>query len=106
MTIIIGTVLTQPQLYHGILFFRLKAENQILTVIRTDRNQQKLDVLFLCIGQQLILCGSRKNDYILTTQIRILACAQRNYLLENKQNGVLLHGYSADNGTDPGNSEL
>ena len=104
MTIMIGTVLTQPQLFDGILFFEFQTENQVLTVVRTDRNQQKLDILFLCIGQRLILCGCRKNKIILTTQIRILDCAQRNYL--ETQNGVLLCGDPAVTGTDPGNSEL
>ncbi len=99
MKVIIGTVLTQPGWHKGIVSFHLETGNRILTVIRTDPEGQKRDVLFLCIGQRLAVFGCEIGRWIITTKIRIITC---NYY----RNGVLLCGDSTETGIDPGDTEL
>ena len=107
MTILIGTILSQPKLRDGLLSFRLETGNRILTVLRVDPKDQKLDILFLCSGQQIFLWGYGDSCRIFADGIRILRCEERNYTTtETIKNGVMLYGDSADTGTDTGDSEL
>lgn len=106
MTITKGTVVTQPERFDDFLAFRLQTDDRTLTVIRTEPKDQKLDILFLCIGQQLILWGREKEGCLLANRIRIFSCAERNYLLQNKENGVFPNGNQAYPGTEPGNREF
>lgn len=105
MMIIIGTVLTQPQLYGHILAFQIRAGCRTFTVIRTDPKDQKLDILFLCVGQRIVLCAHQHDQHLITAKIRIFSSSERNYI-EDKQNGVLLCGDSAITGADSGDSEI
>lgn len=79
MIILIGTILTQPKLRDGLLSFLLQTGNRILTVLRIAPKDQKLDILFLCSGQQIFLWGDGDGCRILAHGIRILRCEERNY---------------------------
>lgn len=105
MTVVTGTVLTQPQLYGAVLLFQVKTHSRILTVIRTEPEDKKRDLIFLCVGQQVILCGCQTDCCILAAKIRIVSCAERNYL-ETTQIGDLLYGDPALPRTDFGNPKL
>lgn len=103
MAIFIGTIISQPALHGNVLLLQMQTGSRVQILVRPNPKDQRLDIVFLCIGQQILVCGQELQGYILATQICILHYLERNYLLPNEEKGVLLYGnYSLDR-TEPSN---
>ena len=85
MNIIKGTVLTQPRQWGTGVEFFLHSGEKVLRVIRLRREDQVRDILFLCIGQELVLCTYTGGSCIVAEKIRIVNYRERNYLLPGKE---------------------
>ena len=79
-----GTILSQPCLLEGHLVFFLRCGGQAVTVVRKNREDQLLDALFLCIGQEIVLCACAAEDHVIAEKIRITDYGTRNYVLPSK----------------------
>ena len=99
-----GTILSQPQLLRGNVIFIIESDDATIAVIRKNREDQKRDILFLCVGQQVLLLGCLEGDCLIADKIRIIDCAQRNYLLDTNEIGEKFYGNSAIIGNDPSHS--
>lgn len=102
MNVIKGTVVSQPRLMDGKLIFFLRSGKKTVPVVRQKREDQKRDILFLCVGQRLLLMGRKKENYIIADKIRILHYRNRNYRLPDKKNGEKSYGNSSLCPTDSG----
>lgn len=96
--------MSQPQVLQGNVVFLLRSNAMKSVVVRQNREAQKLDILFLCVGQRVILWGRIANGYVIAEKIRILDYKNRNYLLDFKQTGERNYGDPTYKGNDPGNS--
>ena len=99
-----GTILSQPQLLQDNVIFILKCGETAITVIRKNREAQKRDILFLCVGQQVLLLGCLEGSCVIADRIRIIDCGQRNYLLDTNEIGEKFYGNSAIDGNDASHS--
>lgn len=79
--IIKGTILSQPRLLEGELIFILGSGTQTVPVVRRKREDQTKDILFLCIGQEVVLCAWDAGDCVIAEKIRITDYRKRDYLL-------------------------
>lgn len=86
--------MSQPQLIQGNLVFLLRSGKRTMPVIRQYPEDQKRDILFLCVGQRLLLLGRKKGNYMIADKIRILNYRKRNYRLPDRENGENIHGNS------------
>lgn len=80
--------------------FTLGCGNREFTVFRLNPEDQKKDIVFLCIGQQLLIWGQADGNHIIAHKVRITDCTQRHYT------GGISYGDPAIEGTDPGHSWL
>ena len=104
MNIIKGRVLSQPRMQEERLIFDLQSGAQTFTVIRRKREDQMRDILFLCVGQEVVLCAGAEGDCMIAEKIRITDYAKRQYILLTKEKGEENYGDSTDDRTEPGDS--
>lgn len=105
-TIIKGTILTQPRLLEGELLFFLDSGERTVMVVRRKQEDQMRDIVFLCIGQEVVLCAYTDEDCVIADKIRITNCENRNYLLPTEENEEVLYGNTTIQGTDLGDPEI
>ena len=86
MKIIKGRLLTQPRLEKGVVVFLLQSGRKTVTVIRQNREDQKRDILFLCVGQLVALWTQSPGSCVIAEKIRIINYRKRKYLLPNVEN--------------------
>jgi hypothetical protein len=106
MNIIKGRILSQPRMQDDRLIFDLQSGEQTFTVIRRRREDQMRDILFLCVGQEVVLCAAAEGDCMIADKIRITDYAKRQYILLTNGNGEKNYGDSTDDRTEPGDSGL
>lgn len=53
-----------------------------MTVHRQQPEEQKKDIVFLCVGMQVLLWGDPRQDQVIAHKVRILDCTHRNYIKE------------------------
>ena len=94
MDIIRGTILTQPILRGEELRFDIQSNQGIFTVIRRQRQAQKKDILFLCVGQEIVLCASPEGECMAAEKIRITDYSKRTYILMTNENEEVTYGDS------------
>ena len=82
MIIIKGIISSQPRLWDGVLVFTLDYRGRALTVIRQQPEEQKKDIVFLCVGMQVLLWGEPLQNNVIAHKVRILDCTHRNYIKE------------------------
>ena len=99
-----GTVLTDPQVCGRLLTFRLQVGEKVVTVYRTDPEDQRLDMAFLSVGLWVILWGRGNDMIILADTIRIVLEPKRDYITERK--GVRLNGDPTYADHDPGDPKV
>lgn len=85
MNIIKGTILSQPRLSGEEVVFDLQSGAGIFTVVRRRREDQKRDILFLCVGQEVVLCACPEGNYMIADKIRITDYTKRQYILLTKE---------------------
>lgn len=69
----------QPRLWEGMLVFALGCGNREFTVFRLNPEDQKKDIVFLCVGQQLLIWGRTDGNCIIARKVRILYTGGRSY---------------------------
>lgn len=101
MVILKGTILSPPKMKGRDLLFFLRCGKKRIAVIRRNLQAQKRDMIFLCPGQRVILCGQREENSIIAEKIRILLCSRPRKT--DQRNGAKRHGdYSTVSGAEQG----
>ena len=104
MAIVKGKILSQPQLREAELVFQLQSGEETFPVIRQKREDQKLDILFLCTGQEVVLWGDTREACLVADKIRITDYSRRQYGPD--EDGEIDYGNSTVNGTDLGDPDV